>query len=116
MNRRFHAGDAYEVDGLRFRVRPGSKQAASGVDLVLEMQSASGSWVPVRMVLGFFLADFFYENEEVLYPQAHGKLGGKKYLNACRDAAVRRGWQRQWEFLELERRYRQRDLFDGEAS
>ena len=51
-----------------------------------------GEWQPVRMEAGFMLADFFFENEQELYPRAKGYRGGFEYLKAVQNAA-RYGWE-----------------------
>lgn len=96
MNRRWRDGLQVELDGLRFRVVAGRK---SPDDLRLECW-VDGSWRPVRMALGAFLADFFYENEEVLFP--YPKKGGRKYLDYLRDAA-KYGWEKADAVLRVER-------------
>lgn len=110
--RRWSAGDQAEHSGFNFRVVRGSKSAD---DLRLEVL-AMGRWRPVRMSLGFFLADFFYENEDVLYPrEPHDPArclkpgcdgskhrGGQKYIGELRKAG-RQGWQATDAFLEAER-------------
>ena len=39
------------------------------------------------------LADFFFDNEQVLYPREKGFHGGHEYLRAMQDAALRGGWE-----------------------
>jgi hypothetical protein len=91
--RRWKPGDEIEVDGVRFRVVAGKKTPNGGMgqDLRLDWWTG-GRWQAVGMGVGFLLADFFFENEEVLYPQALGHLGGKKYLRFVKHAAER-GWR-----------------------
>lgn len=86
--RRFIEGDVFEVDGIEFWIQRGEKGPG---DLRLMMLTPTG-WRPIRMTLGFFLADFFYENEEVLYPPEQGYAGGGYYLERCREAAEA-GWR-----------------------
>lgn len=102
---RWRAGDERDIDGLRFRVTQGVK---SPDDLRLDVK-ADGSWRAVHMRLGAFLADFFFENEDVLYPPP--AKGGRKYLTYLRDA-TRYGWTKADAVLRIERR--QRSLFDPE--
>lgn len=64
--------------------------------------SAVGYWRPVKMELGFVLADFFYENEERLYPQHQRFMGGQYYLQACYNATIF-GWQDARERTDKER-------------
>lgn len=56
----------------------------------------------VPMPLGFLLADFFHDNEDVLYPPSDGYQGGERYLTAVR-GAVRLGWEAAAEHLGDER-------------
>lgn len=91
MIRRWKAGDKLCVSGIWFRIEPGKKQArvSGGQDLRLEAWSGR-AWVPVEMALGAFLADFFYENEEVLYPPPN--MGGQYYIEYVCNEAAHRGW------------------------
>lgn len=97
-----------------FRVEYGAKTSRlpGQYDLRLDAQ-AGHAWVPVSMTVGFMLADFFHENEEILYPPSMGYKGGAKYLTECRGAA-RDGWGHAANRLRLERKYKQEGLF-GEA-
>jgi hypothetical protein len=80
--RRFEAGQIGNVDGIPYRIVAGQKSAD---DLVLELY-AGGSWRRIRMDLGFFLAAFFFENEEVIRPPRGRDTGGDYYMRACWDA------------------------------
>lgn len=44
------------------------------------------------MAAGFLMADFFKENEDVLYPLERGFRGGQMYLDFCQ-GAVYVGWR-----------------------
>lgn len=103
--RRWREGQEFDFDGLRFRVCRGKKAPA---DLRLDVMTG-GTWRAVHMRLGAMLADFFYENEDVLYPPP--AKGGRKYLDYCRDAA-KHGWEKAEAVLRIERR--QKSLFDEE--
>jgi hypothetical protein len=61
-----------------------------------------GRWVPVPMAVGALLADFFYENEDVLYPPGPNVLGGRKYIRYVKHAAIH-GWQKAEAGLRAER-------------
>lgn len=109
INRRWAAGDEYwSKEGLHLRVVEGAKPVngnGEGRDLRLEVD-VNGQWTAVHMELGFALADFFYENEEVLFPPPQYK-GGEKYLEQVQNAA-RFGYLAAQEWLERESR-RKRD-------
>ncbi len=110
MTRRFSPGQRFEVGGLNFRVERGEKPARVPGEIDLRLDVYNGTrWVPVTMTTGFMLADFFHENEEVLYPPPQFK-GGAKYLSECRGAA-RDGWEHTANRLRLERKYKQAGLF-----
>ena len=89
--RRWTARPQFNVDGVWFRVVPGYK---SPEDLKLEMltpkRKVDGSvgtkWIAVHMSLGALLADFFYENEDILYPPEDGFLGGEYHSKHLRQA------------------------------
>jgi hypothetical protein len=110
---KFRESDAGVIAGINWRVRRGVK---SPDDLVLDF-AVGGSWVPVPMILGFFLADFFVQNENRLYRDGRG---GKYYLDAVK-YAVRHGWQRADAVLQVEKRLKrigtpQTELFDEDAA
>jgi len=106
--RRFHAGQTGEVDGIPFRILRGKKKPD---DLVLELY-AGGQWRRIRMDLGFLLAAFFFENEEVLYPPSgRRQIGGDYYMRECWDA-IYYGWESAAQKLRQERAQRvQRLMF-----
>jgi hypothetical protein len=60
-------------------------------DLRFEWQVPGGEWRAVTMAAGGIMADFWYENEDVLYPPSAGFLGGEKYAQYL-DQAMREGW------------------------
>jgi hypothetical protein len=118
--RRWQPGE-FDFDGVRFRIVRGkkvTKLGESGKDLRLDIKTPAG-WRPVHMRLGAFLADFFGENEEILYPPFTPEgyktpwQGGRKYLNYLRAA-----WQYGWEKAEgeLQRERSQKDLFEEASS
>lgn len=96
--RRFQAGDRGEVDGIAYQVLRGGKGPD---DLILELY-AGGAWRRIRMDLGFFLAAFFFENEEVLYPPNGYQIGGDYYMRECWDA-IYHGWESAAQKLRLAR-------------
>jgi hypothetical protein len=104
MNRRWPVGREVTVKRVwRFRVVQGSKERGNSHlygDHVLQMW-LQGEWWNVPDAVAFVIADFKYENEEVLYPREHGKNGGDKHLSECKRAA-RHGWERAQEWLEHE--------------
>lgn len=78
--RRFHAGQTFTFDGITFRVQQGDKRTADGtegVDLRLDWYTPDGRWVAIGMGTVAFMADFLFENEDVLYPPPRYQGGGK---------------------------------------
>jgi hypothetical protein len=108
LERRFSHGDTFETpEGLQFRVVRGKKQPKYGPnpyenphDLRLDVM-VEGRWRPVNMETTFLMVDFFYENEDVLYPRPRFE-GGKKFLDEMRKAA-RSGWQWPTDGIEIDR-------------
>jgi hypothetical protein len=86
MTRRWQPHWRKTVAGLPLRVVPGYKAPD---DLRLEWLTPDG-WRPVTMAAGAILADFWYENEEVLYPPP--AAGGHYYLSYVNQAA-HEGWE-----------------------
>ena len=86
--RRWKAGDEGYCNGIQWRVTPGRKGPD---DLRLEMH-INGEWQPAKMEIGFLMADFFFENEHVLYRRSDGYRGGYEYLKELHNAA-RYGWE-----------------------
>ena len=85
--------DGWEAafDGIQFRIGKGEKSAD---DLVLQWLTPGG-WRTLRFEAVFYMAQFFFENEDRLYPAAH-QLGGRKFLGAISTAALRgadEAWQ-----------------------
>lgn len=102
---RWVLGATYESSGLHFRVGNGTKKPG---DLTLQVHTATG-WRCVSMETSFLLADFFYENEEWLYPPGGGPrgtwIGGKKFTEGQR-RAIAHGYVAATQFLEAEQRQR----------
>lgn len=94
----FIDGDTFEVSGLHFRVVRGSK---SPDDLRLEW-STGGQWWPVHMAAVALMADFFYENEDRLYPPPRYR-GGRYFLDYLYESVIK-GWERADLKLRLEKR------------
>ena len=88
MTRRWQAGWTYVVAGLPLRVVPGRK---SSDDLVMQWR-VNGEWWSIPMAATAIIADFWYENEDVLYPPTRGFLGGRKYTRYLRKA-IEEGWE-----------------------
>lgn len=105
VRRRWEAGMKFELDGIHYRVVRGVK----GPDDLRLDHLIDGTWRPIHMRQGALLADFFFENEDVLYPPPQYK-GGKKYLEYVRDAA-RCGWEKTEAVLRLERRQKEQGLW-----
>lgn len=97
-NRRWYAGLQFEHKGFEFRCVQGNK---CDEDLVLQMRVDGSGWRHVPDAIAFILADFKYENEEILYPRSEGYKGGDKHLAECRRAA-RHGWGQAQAWLEHE--------------
>jgi hypothetical protein len=99
--RRWAAGQSFTLNGLRWRIQAGKKGPH---DLRLEVLAPEG-WLPVRMAMGWMQADFFYENEDVLYPPP--AQGGQRYLHYV-DGAARLGWETAQAMLESEQNEKRR--------
>lgn len=101
-DRRWKEGDYGRVSGIPYRIVKGRKAED---DLVLELH-AGGDWRRIGMDLGFLLADFLPENEDVLYPAAASQRvaggGGDYYLSECWHAR-KHGWQSALQKLVRER-------------
>lgn len=99
--RRWQPREPWQLGYVWYRVQPGVK--APG-DLVLQQYAAGSGWRAVTMAAGFLLADFFFENEDRLYPPADGLVGGVMYLQHIRHAALF-GWESaQRQLLAAQRR------------
>lgn len=93
----FTAGDHWDIGGVEARIVTGRKGPD---DLRLDLRARE--FVPVKMSLGFLFADFFAQNEGVLYPTKDGFQGGDLYLHYLK-GAVLLGWEAVAEQLEIER-------------
>lgn len=109
--RRFSAGDTFRMSGMDFRVRQGRKAPD---DIVIDWCTSSG-WVPIGFDVLGLLHDFFYENEEVLYPSPMGYMGGAKVTDFER-FAVKHGHDAAIHRLESEKRMKQSRLFEDGAA
>jgi hypothetical protein len=67
----------------------------------MEWQTDDG-WQPVTMAAAAIMADFFFDNEDVLYPPSRGFKGGRKFMEFLR-LAVKEGWQTAVHGLQRER-------------
>ena len=109
MTRRWAPGAEFELDGLRWRVVRGRKQSRvpGEIDLRLEHLTPQG-WRPTAMALLFMLADFWYENEDLLYPRP--RFQGADYLLRAVGRAAKNGYQSEVDRLEAEKaRKRERE-------
>ena len=102
--RRFVVGYEVQVSGIHFRVEQGRKHPD---DRVLLWNTPTG-WVPIEMAAGALMADFFYENEHVLYPPPYS--GGEKYREFLKHA-MQHGWDKAVAGLRMEKNAKQRSLF-----
>jgi hypothetical protein len=108
----------FEVGGMYFHVVP-EKEAASSKKhkghghMVLEFWQSEGwlpdgqwnpkgRWIPMPMGIGFLLADFFCNEEDVMYGRESGNLGGDKYMRYCWDAYYK-GWEHADHNLQLDK-------------
>lgn len=122
--RRFHEGDRGEVSGIQYQILRGGKEPSDtsgrrmrsdGEDLVLELY-AGGRWNRITMDLGFFLAAFFFENEEVIRPpNPPWQIGGDYYMRECWDA-IYHGWESSAQKLKEQRARRVNRLLWGGLS
>lgn len=102
---RFTPGDHGSFNEIEWRVSQGKKEVRleGAQDMRLDIRTPGGEWRAVPMHLGFLMADVFFQVEEALYPQAHGFLGGNKYLRAVH-RAIESGFHAACEELDGERR------------
>lgn len=98
----FVVGQEYDIGGVRLRIRQGRKGPD---DLVLDIEGYAG-YVPVRMTLGALMADFFFQNEERLYPQEFNFEGGNRYVRFIH-RAIAIGWENAAAQLARERALRE---------
>lgn len=84
--RRFHAGDTFNIDGVDYRVVKGKKAID---DLRLDWWQA-GSWRPVTLDHAALIVDMIAENEDVLYPPPRFK-GGQMVMEFVQRAR-KHGW------------------------
>jgi hypothetical protein len=87
------------LDVMVFRIVPGYK---GDNDYRLEVQRPDGAWQPVHMRTVAVLVQFFFENEERLYPPPR-YLGGEKFMRFL-DDAVELGANKAVEKLQDEKR------------
>lgn len=95
--RRFAAGDAWEIGGVRYRVVTGKKGPD---DLRLEWSAATGKWTAVEMAHAACQTDFFCENEDYLYPPP--QQGGQYFMDFLHKARGL-GWDAAWRILRGEK-------------
>jgi hypothetical protein len=106
--RRWQADTSHRIaNAPDFRVKRGDKD---GGDLRLDWwSSAQKLWVPVQMSAAALITDFFYENEEHLYPRVRGYMGGDFFIEYLKLAA-HEGWQVADKKLRTEQYYKRTDL------
>lgn len=92
--RRFQAGQTGDFNGIQWRIVNGKKHPED-----LRLDICSPSWRSIPMALSFLEADFFTENERVLYPNGDRD----KYLKFLRGAVIL-GWEVAHDQLEEEKR------------
>lgn len=92
----FAPGDCIEIGGVHLRFVQGAK-APNDVRLDIFVPD----WTAVSMKLGYVMADFYAQNERILYP-ARGDQAGDRYIIACQ-GAQRLGWEDAAAQLDYER-------------
>ena len=92
-------GIPHLIGGVYIRTMPGRK---SPDDMKLEIQTPQGEWRAVPMTLVAYMTEFFFWNEENLYPRRDGFLGGEKFMEFLRDS-VNNGYETATAGLEWEK-------------
>lgn len=92
----FEPGTALELGGVHFRFVQGVKAADD-----VRMDILVPRWTKVSMKLGYVMADFYAQNERVLYPH-RGDKAGERYIYACKGAQLL-GWEHAADHLDFER-------------
>ncbi len=108
---RFAAGDQFMFQGVRFRIVPGTKRPG---DLRLEWLGNGRYWLPLSYEPVGFLIDFFFENEDRLYPRP--TYQGGDYFMAFLRASVRHGYHDAWSGVLADKGQAQQQLDLTEAS
>ncbi len=103
--RRWSPGVPFYVDPMWYRVVEGYKGPA---DLRLEWRIAR-AWQPIPMAHAALHTDFFYENEDVLYPPTDGYQGGNYFMTFLRNSATD-GWHSAVAKLEDEKKNKRRNV------
>lgn len=102
---RFAAGDQFTFNGVRFRIVHGTKRPG---DLRIEWLGDGGFWVPLSFEPVAFLVDFFFENEDRLYPRP--TYQGGDYFMAFLRSSVRHGYRHAWGQVLAEKEQMQQQL------
>jgi hypothetical protein len=108
MKARFAIGDKFEFPGARFEIILGEKKpkGGNGQDLVLTL---NGRQNKVPMEMAGMMVEFFFHNEETLYPPFADYEGGKKFLTYGYNC-VKMGYPDATRRLELEKANKDRNL------
>ena len=85
---RFQDGEQHAFGGIRFRIRPGTKEWN---DHVLDWW-VDGRWREVPCVAFFFFIDFIAWNEDNLAERRPGWKGGQYLVSAMQQARLH-GWR-----------------------
>lgn len=113
MTRRWNAETNFELAGMQFRVVHGVKAPDDlRLDWLVRDVQGIGHWITVPMSVALMLCDFFFENEDVLYPPP--AKGGKYFLDYVR-VACRSGWEKAQAGIRMARQAKQ-GLFDEAAA
>jgi hypothetical protein len=91
-------GIPHLISGVYIRVVPGRKVEG---DMRLEIFTGD-YWHPVPMALVAYMTEFFYVNEQLLYPPSKGFKGGEKFFEYLRQS-VTDGYEVAQAELERER-------------
>lgn len=97
----FEEGQSGVVGGIPWRIRKGRKMDG---DLIVDLLAPDG-WHPVKMSLVGLLTQFFYENEQRLYPPP--RFRGGEFFVAFLRGCIRIGWSDASAMLEDQRRRRE---------
>ncbi len=89
----FEIGESGMAGGVEYRIERGHKPTPPGSarpDMLLKIRARE--WVAVGMDFSGLLADFHNQVEDILYPPALGKKGGRKFFEHL-ERARKHGWR-----------------------